>query len=48
MGNKKKTGVKVSGDPRKRATAKAAERIKRVQSRLDNFLDEFLPFHRRC
>lgn len=42
MGNKKKTGVKVSGDPRKRAAAKAAERVKQEQKQLDNFLDEFL------
>lgn len=42
MGNKKKNGANVSGDPRKRAVAKAAERVKLEQERFDSLLDEFL------
>ncbi|ENP2802723.1 hypothetical protein ACDF83_004292 [Salmonella enterica] len=42
MRNKKKTGAKVSGDPRKRAAAKGVEYTKKRPRQFDNFLDEFL------
>ncbi|EHT8728094.1 hypothetical protein RE879_004576 [Salmonella enterica] len=42
MGNKKKTGAKVSGDPRKRAATKGVECTKKRPGQFDNFLDEFL------
>ncbi|EBB7877623.1 hypothetical protein CKB75_23150 [Salmonella enterica] len=42
MRNKKKTGAKVSGDPRKRAVAKGVECTKKRPGQFDNFLDEFL------